>query len=278
MSPALHTVREYCLHLLEEGSLEAKLLAPRSVTGGPLCDDVPGRAALFDVPAREAGLLLRGGRGERLPKLHELRDPHACRVTLARFAHHELCAIELFAWALLAFPHLPRALRRGLLIALGEEQQHLRLYLDRLSALGGGIEEGDCSDYLWRGIRGVTTSAHPEAAFLSAVGLTFEQANLDHSLLYADAFRRAGDDESAAVMQRVHDDEIGHVALAVRWLPRLVGSASDVEAYESSVPFPLSAARAKGRHFCTDARRKAGMSDAFVRHVEAARPSHQMRG
>lgn len=278
MDGSLHTVREYCLHLLEGGSLEAKLRAPRASTGEPLCDDEPGEAVVIDSPRRDAGLALRGGRGERLPKLHELKDPYAARVTLARFAHHELCAIELFAWALLAFPALPRALRRGLLIALGEEQQHLRLYLDRLAALDGGIEESDCSDYLWRGMRGVTTSAHPEAAFLSAVGLTFEQANLDHSLLYAEAFRRAGDDDSAAVMQRVHDDEIGHVALAVRWLPRLLGGTSDVEAYERTVPFPLSAARAKGRHFSWDARQKAGMSEAFVRHVEFARPSHQLRG
>src|SRR5690606_34627991 len=154
---------------------------------------------------RDASLRMHGG-GERLPKLHELKDRHARALTLERFAHHELCAIELFAWALLAFPDLPRALRRGLLQALVEEQEHLELYLARLTANEGGLGDGPHSDYLWRGLRGVLTSAHPEAAFLAAVGLTFEQANLDYSALYADAFARAGDDESAAALTRVHED------------------------------------------------------------------------
>ncbi len=273
---AVGTVREYCQRLLEDGSLAGKLAAPERPDGSPLGDDERGAPLVIDRPAREAGLRLHG-RGERLPKLHELKGASERAVTLERFAHHELCAIELFAWALLAFPDLPRALRRGLLAALSEEQLHLRLYLERLGALGGGLEESACSDYLWRGMRGVLSSAHPEAAFLSAVGLTFEQANLDYSALYADAFARAGDDDTAAVLRRVHDDEIGHVALAVRWLPRLVGGSTDLEAYERTVPFPLSAYRAKGRRFRVDARRRAGLSEEFIRHVEQARPTHQTR-
>lgn len=274
---AVTTVREYCRQLLEAGSLEAKLSPPCAADGGALVDEEPGAALVIDVPARDAHLRLHSG-SERLPKLHELKDRRARAVTLERFAHHELCAVELFAWALLAFPELPKALRRGLLGALAEEQLHLRLYLERLSALEGALGEGPHSDYLWRGIRGVLTSAHPEAAFLAAVGLTFEQANLDYTALYTEAFTRAGDDETAAVLQRVHEDEIGHVALAARWLPRLLGdAASDVEAYERAVPFPCSAHRAKARRFCEGARRRAGLSEAFIRHVEHARPTHQTR-
>lgn len=274
MVPRVESVREYCRYLLEEGSLEAKLTRPVRPDGSPLDDGEPGPALVIDAPARGPGLLMHGG-GERLPKLHELKDRHARVVTLERFAHHELCAIEMFAWALLAFPKLPRPLRRGMLHALVEEQQHLELYLERLAALGSGLGEGPHSDYLWRGLRGVRASAHPEAAFLAAVGLTFEQANLDFSALYTDAFARAGDDESAAVLARVHDDEIGHVALAARWLPRLTGAASDLEAYRQAVPFPLSAYRAKARRFSEEARRKAGLSEAFIRYVEGARPTYQ---
>ncbi len=50
------------------------------------------------------------------------------------------------------------------------------------------------------------------------MGLTLEQANLDFTLTYRDGFAEAGDLESAAVCQTVHDDEIAHVALAARWL------------------------------------------------------------
>lgn len=272
------TVREYCRLLLEGGTLADKLAPPRQADGAPLEDDERGPALVIDAPTRAAGLRLHSG-SERLPKQHELKDRHARAITLERFAHHELCAVELFAWALLAFPDLPPALRRGILGALVEEQLHLSLYLERLADLGSGLGEGPHSDYLWRGVRGVLASAHPEAAFLAAVGLTFEQANLDYTALYTDAFARVGDDETAAVLRRVHDDEIGHVALAARWLPRLLGDvASDLDAYERAVPFPLSAYRAKARRFQEGPRRRAGLSEAFIRHVEAARPSHQSRG
>jgi uncharacterized ferritin-like protein (DUF455 family) len=236
--------------------------------------DAPHDAVFIDTPARVDTLQMSSG-SARLPKLGALRDPHARAVSLARFAHHELSAIELFAWALLAFPSLPPALRRGFVKTLSEEQLHLELYLDRLSALGAGLERDSCSDYLWRHVPAIRSASEPEAAFLSAVGLTLEQANLDFSAMYADAFERADDMLSAAAMRRVHDDEIGHVALAARWLPRLFDAHDDLDAYERTVPFPLGASRAKGRRFDAEARRAAGLSERFIEHVKLARPSYQ---
>jgi uncharacterized ferritin-like protein (DUF455 family) len=269
---AVHTVREFCMGLLESEQLSDKLAPPPQ-----LLDDEPGPALVLDAPSRQSGLTMRSG-SERLPKLHELKDPAARAFCLERFAHHELCAVELFAWALLAFPALPRPLRRGLLQTLAEEQTHLALYLERLAAMGSGLGERPPSDYLWRQVPAVLASPAPERAFLAAMGLTFEQANLDFSALYAEAFAKAGDEEGAAVLTRVHDDEIGHVALAARWLVRLdEGAATDLEAYERAVPFPLSAYRAKGRRFDEEGRRRAGLSDELIHHVRDARPSHQSK-
>jgi uncharacterized ferritin-like protein (DUF455 family) len=269
MKAASPTLQEWARELLESGSLEAKLRAPPDDMV-----DAPGEPVFIDAPARVDALRMRKG-GARLPKLGALRDRNARAVSLARFAHHELSAVELFAWALLAFPELPAALRRGFVQTLVEEQLHLRLYLDRLAAHDDGLEGDSCSDYLWRHVGAIRDAAEPAATFLSAMGLTFEQANLDYSALYADAFAKADDLESAAAMRRVHDDEIGHVALAARWLPRLVGEVDDLTAYERTVPFPLGASRAKGRRFDAEARRAAGLSERFIAHVEAARPSHQ---
>ncbi len=260
-------VREYCLRILEGGDLESKLLPPVD-----LDDDASGPAVHVDRPARAPGLRLRSGVGP-LPKLKELAQEEARAVTLARFAHHELMAIELFAWALLRWPKMPKALRRGFLRTLAEEQEHLRLYLDRLGALGQSLEDHALSDYFWKLVPGI--DAHPGGprAFLCAMGLTLEQANLDFALLYRDAFRQAGDEETAAVLQRVHDDEIGHVKLAAVWLRRLEApSISEVEAYERNVPFPLTAARAKGRRVSAESRRRAGLSAEMIAHVRAARP------
>lgn len=211
-------------------------------------------------------------RSRRLPSLGALADPGARIACLSRFAHHELQAIELFAWAILRFPQLPLPLRRGFLLVLEEEQDHLRLYLDRLRAHGATLSAGQ-SDYLWRHTAGIEASPDPVLAFLSAVGLTFEQANLDFAGMYRDAFLAAGDVASAEVLAQVHRDEIRHVRLAVRWLGRLKQPGeSDLSAYLRAVPFPLSPARAKGRRFDLLARRQAGLSDEFIAHIAAAQP------
>jgi uncharacterized ferritin-like protein (DUF455 family) len=188
-------------------------------------------------------------------------------------ANHELQAVELFAFALCAFPDAPPALRLGLLHALADEQRHCRLYLERLAAHGGRLDDGaGLSGYFWRHVASFTSPL----SFLCAQGLTLEQANLDFTLLYRDAFRAAGDEDSAGVLQVVHDDEVGHVKLAAHWVAKLSG-LTDLAAFEAHAPFPFTLARAKARRFDVAARRRAGLSDALIEAVRAARPSHQAR-
>ena len=162
--------------------------------------------------------------------------------------------------------------------ALADEQRHCRMYLERLAAHGGRLGDEPLSDYFWK--HAAAIAAHPRgpAAFLAALGLTLEQANLDFTLLYAEGFRRAGDQESARVAEVVHADEQQHVRLAAEWLPRLVPAGEDeIGAYTASVPFPLEAARAKGRRFDAAARRAAGLSEAFIEHVRQARATQEHR-
>ncbi len=272
--PPPATAEEFCYQLLTHGELAVKLTPPRRPDGRllPLTVDAPPRR--LSEPARTAELRMRPG-AEPLPGLGRLRDPQARALCLERFAHHELQAIELFAWMLLAFPGppLPPGLRRAMLLTLEEEQAHLRLYLDRLHDHGWGLGRSTLSDYLWQHHEGVLRAPQPALAFLCAMGLTFEQANLDFTLLYRDGFRAAGDEASAQVLQRVHDEEIRHVRVAMHWLRRLKDPAcSEVETYQAAVPFPLSAARAKGRRFDIAARHRAGLPDAFIAHIRSARP------
>ena len=300
--PGFDSIRSFCLHVLESGDLESKLVLPRSTAGAPL-GDTPGPAVFVDRPARHDHIQIRSG-VDRLPNLSELRDPHARAVCVERFANHELMAVELFAWVLLAYPGMPPALRRGLLHVLEEEQGHVRLYLDRLQDLGSGLGQSPLSDYFWQQIPAIHASSNGPASFLCVMGLTFEQANLDFSLLYRDAFRQQEDELSARALDQVHRDEIGHVRLAARWLRKIGGEEgsletrsvhsgettieasteadgdvipgetvdTDVALYERHIPFPLSAARAKGRRFDEAARRRAGLSRAFIEHVRAAKP------
>ena len=266
-------VRGFCRRILERGDLEAKLAPPPA----ELDDAAPGPPLEVARPARAPAIALRAGAAP-LPRPGALADAAARARCLARFAHHELQAVELFAWALLRWPDLPKGLRRGWLHALADEQRHARLYLSRLAAHGAVLGPEDCSDYFWRHAPAIAAAPDPPAAFLAALGLTLEQANLDFSLTYRDAFRAAGDEASARVCQRVHEDELRHVRLAATWLRRLHPQAPDDAArYRAAVPFPLAAARAKGRRFDAAARRRAGLDSALVEHVRTARSSQEAR-
>lgn len=273
-SSAPETLEVFCLAVLQRGDLATKLRAPTRPDGAPLPDTPGAPITDIDRPARDPALTMGPG-GGALPSPSALSDAEARRDCLSRFAHHELQAVEYFAWALLRWPEAPPELRRALLSALTDEQRHCRLYLDRLEALGGRFETGDHSDYFWQQASAIAEAESGLRAFLSAMGLTLEQANLDFTLTYRDAFRQAGDDESAAICQVVHDDEVAHVALAVRWLRRLSegedAKDADLRDYLETVPFPLGPARAKGRRFEAAPRRRAGLSEALIDHVRDAR-------
>jgi uncharacterized ferritin-like protein (DUF455 family) len=272
MARTAHTLRAYCLRILECGDLESKL-APLP----PDLDDAePGPPVAVLRPNRNPELSLASG-AARLPRPTQLTAPGARARCLARFAHHELMAVELFAWALLRWPDLPPELRRDFRRILADEQRHCHLYLERLADHGDTLADHARSDYFWKHAPAIAASPFGPRAFLCAMGLTLEQANLDFSALYRDAFRAAGDEASARVCARVHDDEVRHVALAAAWLRRLAHHRSDVESYAEAVPFPFAAPRAKGRRFDAEARRRAGLSEDFIETVRAARSAPQRK-
>jgi len=269
------TLREFCRRILESGDLDSKLAPPVGASGAALIDRPTEGALCIDWPARDPGLEMHTG-AERLPRPHELNSREARASCLARFANHELMAVELFAWALLRWPELPAELRRGFVAVLAEEQLHCRLYLERLHALGSALGDHRVSDYFWKHARAIADSPHGARAFLCAMGLTFEQANLDFTLIYRDGFRSAGDEASAQVCQRIHDDEVRHVRMAAHWMRVLAREGQgEIEAYREAVPFPLAAARAKGRRFDAAARRRAGLGEEFIAFVRDARSSQE---
>jgi uncharacterized ferritin-like protein (DUF455 family) len=256
------TFEDHARRVLLGGSLADKLaIAPRDVVDGA------HQPWTIDRPVRDDAIALQRFK-EKLPAQPRLGERDARVRVVARFAHHELMAAELFAWALLSFPDADARLRVGWMAALREEQQHCQLYLDRLADDGVVITDIALSGYFWDLIPSVRAHAKPVAAFLAMQGLTLEQANLDFTIMYRDAFTAVGDTTTAAILQQIHDDEIGHVRLAHRWLTD--GGVDDVAAYQRAVPFPMSAGRAKGRRVDRPSRRRAGLSEAFIDHVERA--------
>ncbi|MDP6980558.1 MAG: DUF455 family protein [Myxococcota bacterium] len=250
---------------------------PHQQDGAPLDDSDPGHPLYINHPVRNPEIAMASGL-PNLPRVGALKDPEARIQCLARFAHHELMAVELFAWALLRWPELPAELRREFTRALADEQRHCRMYIDRVVDLGGSFFKPPYSNYFWKHVPAMSKSPHGPSAFLAAMGLTLEQANLDFTLMYRDAFTAAGDKKSADVMQRIHDDEVRHVALAARWIKLLGPPGTDIiEAYTEAVPFPLSAARAKGRQFDVTSRRRAGLGQPFIDFVRDAQSSQNRK-
>ncbi len=199
-----------------------------------------------------------------MPDLGSLDRPELAARALHILANHELQAVELFAFALLAYPEAPPAFRRGLLRVLAEEQGHVGLYLERLRAFDATLGDLPVNGYFWRKSRDFATPSH----FVAGVSLTFEGRNLDHSVEFEAAFRAAGDEASAALMKRIHEDEIGHVRFGMTWLKRFAGTADPWDAWTTHLVWPLRPGKARGVSFQREARLAAGMDPEFVDRLE----------
>ncbi|MEZ4360401.1 MAG: DUF455 family protein [Kofleriaceae bacterium] len=257
--------RRYAASVVCGDTLAAKL-APAP----PLLDLAdPAPPWLVPAPGRPADLRIVPGRAARVPPIVGMRDPGQRARILHALANHELQAIELFAWALLAFPQAPEPFRRGLLAILADEQRHLGLYLERLAAHGTTFGAHPVTGHFWSRLEHFRTPLR----FACAMGLTFENANLDFAREYAEAARAAGDEETARVLELVHDEEISHVRFGWVWLRKLGDDAQDAwQTYVEHLEWPLSPSRARGRTFAADARRRAGLDDDFIQALERCEP------
>lgn len=259
-------VRALAEAVLYGTTLEDKL-AGHGLRPDDWTDARPGAAlsVLPDAPGRPAGLGFADTVGKTaFPKPSALAGDTARGIALHFFANHELLAMELMALLLLRFPDAPQDFRLDLARTIAEEQDHLRLYQDRMHALGVELGAVPVNAFFWRLMRDVPTPLD----FVVRMALTFEQANLDYCRHYGDKFRAAGDDVSADLLQTVYDDEIGHVRHGVAWFNRWrEGTEDDWAAYLSMLPDELSAVRAKGPVYDAEARRRAGLSETYVREL-----------
>lgn len=257
-------LRERALAIVEAETLEGKL-AP--IPAG--VEDVErGPALRIAAPGRPRELRIASARTVRVPPAAGMRDPAQRARILHALANHELQAVELFAWALLAFPDAPRLFRRGLVAILRDEQRHFRLYQGRIEAHGHRFGDVPVTGHFWNHLGQISSPL----AFVCIMGLTFENANLDFAQDYARAARAAGDLETAAVLDQVHRDEVRHVRFAWRWLDRWRGQEPAWDVYQGSMSPPLGPARARGRDLCTDSRRAAGLDPDFIARLAAIEP------
>ncbi len=210
----------------------------------------PGRPTLLaprDMPKRKAGQ----SAAHRIALLHAL-------------AHIELNAIDL-AWDIIArFAHdsLPKAFYDDWVVVADEEALHFRLLSERLAALGAAYGDLPAHDGLWQAAE---ETAGDLLARLAIVPLVLEARGLDVTPAMADRLERAEDGESAAILRRIYQDEIGHVAAGRCWFEHACAARKlePVATWQSLVR----------RHFRgtlkppfnDDARAAAGFDAAFYR-------------
>ena len=155
------------------------------------------------MPRRRAG----GSAAGRVALLHAL-------------AHIELNAIDL-AWDIIArfaSQGLPHEFYDDWVAVAAEEAKHHALVAARLAELGAAYGDLPAHDGLWEAAQ---ETAHDLLARLAVVPLVLEARGLDVTPPMIARLARFGDVESAAVLQVIYDDEIGHVATGLRWFARL---------------------------------------------------------
>ncbi|MGR3912547.1 MAG: DUF455 family protein [Candidatus Rhabdochlamydia sp.] len=250
-------LRDWAFKILTSDLLEDKLDTPLELT-----DFSPGSPLYIKEPVRSSSLQFKKyQRKDRLPSIYSLSELDKRAACLHRFAGHELLAVEIMAHALLAFPDAPKNFRRGLAHTLKEEQEHVRLYVKRLSEMGVSFGDLPLYKYFWSYVPHLDTPLK----YVSMMSLTFEMANLDFAPYYGKAFASHGDDKSEALMKQIFKDELRHVSFGSKWFEKLKDPASSPwETWVSQLHPRLLPARAKGPLFDPSSRRDAGISEEWI--------------
>ncbi|MFP6769896.1 MAG: DUF455 family protein [Planctomycetaceae bacterium] len=257
-------VREFAERVLFSESLSEKLAEAEP----QLDDDDPGPAVFPERPGRPPELEFAAPRtAPGMPALAAMGQVEQRSIAHHIMANHELQALEVMALVLCGFPDAPADFRRGLVEIMRDEQRHTRMQMERVVA--GGIVFGDLpvNGYIWTKSQKFTCPLD----YLAGLPLIFEMANLDHSLVFAEAFQRGGDKQGAAVMRTIHSDEIEHVRFGIEWLRKLKPPGkSDWDTFNTHLHWPIRPAKARGDVFQRAARLAAGLDPEFIDRIESA--------
>jgi len=168
----------------------------------------PGRPARPElVPGGKVPKRGVGSQRGRIALLHSL-------------AHIELNAINL-AWDLIArFATVmapngePRAFFDDWVEVGSEEAYHFGLLTERLAQFEAAYGDLSAHDGLWEA---AASTAGDVLARLAICPLVLEARGLDVTPELIARLDATGDARSTAILQRIYDDEIGHVAIGFRW-------------------------------------------------------------
>jgi uncharacterized ferritin-like protein (DUF455 family) len=182
-----------------------------------------GRALSLTCPTLDRPMPGRPARPDR-PELKPPREmPRRSLATavgrvafLHAIAHIELNAMDL-AWDIVgrfAAERMPRSFYDQWVRVAFEEATHFGLLGDRLARFGAAYGDLPAHDGLWQAAE---ATGEDLTARLAVVPLVLEARGLDVTPSMVTTFREAGDVDTAAVLERIYEDEKGHVFVGASW-------------------------------------------------------------
>lgn len=135
---------------------------------------------------------------------------------LHAIAHIELNAVDLALDIVARFASepVPNSFFDGWMQVAFEEAKHFRMVRQRLNDLGADYGDLPAHDGLWQAAHDTRNDL---TARLAVVPLILEARGLDVTPALRAKMRETGDDESAAVLDVIYEDEKGHVAVGAKW-------------------------------------------------------------
>jgi uncharacterized ferritin-like protein (DUF455 family) len=178
---------------------------------------------------------------------------------LHAIAHIEFNAIDLALDAVWRFAGLPREWYVDWARVAAEEAQHFGLLADELERRGRAYGDFDAHDGLWE--MAMRTRGDPLAR-VALVPRLMEARGLDVTPQIQSRLAQAGDEVGRTILQRILDDEVGHVAIGNRWYAWLCAREALDPVADWDAIARRHGASAPRPPFNREARLRAGFTDA----------------
>lgn len=209
------SLRILALQALATADLDQKLRAVRSLRSASQQlgsdADLAELASTLPLPGRPARPVLRPP--GRMPS-RDVGSAEGRQRMIHAIAHIEFNAINLALDAIWRFPRMPGAYYWDWLKVAEEEALHFSLLREHLRGMGADYGDFPGHDGLWEMAE---RTAECALARMALVPRTLEARGLDASPGIRDRLNQAGETSAAAILQRILDDEIGHVAIGNHW-------------------------------------------------------------
>ena len=188
-----------------------------------------------------------------------MQSPQGRAVLLHALAHIEFNAINLALDAVWRFAGMPAAFYIDWLKVAAEEAYHFSLLVARLAEYGHAYGDFPAHDGLWDMCERTRADV---LARMALVPRTLEARGLDASPPIRARLQQAGDQPSAAILDVILRDEIGHVLIGNRWFRYLCDERGlDPHETYACVAEQYHAPKLRGP-FNFEARRDAGFDEA----------------